>query len=71
MFRKHMIQQKKFNLKDEKMAFFSWQCITLQLKDREVDLVIPNEKDMNELLELLIDALNTTNGFKNSAEEIK
>lgn len=59
------------NLQEDKIAFYSWQCITLQLKDREVDLVVPNEQDMNDLLELLIDALNTTNGFRDSANNIK
>lgn len=29
MLRKHMIQTKKKNLTDEKLAFYSWQCITL------------------------------------------
>ena len=51
--------------------FYSWQCLTLQLEHRDVDLVIPNEKDMDDVLEVIIDAMNTVNGNKNSGEFIQ
>jgi hypothetical protein len=41
------------------------------MKHREVDLVIPDDNDMNDFLELLIDAMDTVNGHKNSAKIIK
>ena len=53
------------------MPFYSWQCITLQLKHREVDLVIPDDNDMNDFLEIIIEAMNTVNGVKDSAVVIK
>jgi hypothetical protein len=34
--------------------FFAWNCITLQLKDREVDLVIKKENEMKMFLTYLI-----------------
>ena len=35
----------------------SWNCITLQLKNRDVDLVIQDEKDMKILLKYLVISL--------------
>lgn len=50
--------------------FYAWECITLQLDNREVDLVVQNDKDMDDLLEVLIDALDTVDGNKGSANVI-
>lgn len=50
------------------MPFYAWQCITLQLKGRMIDLVIKNEKSMNLFLRYLIMATNTMDGVKNSAQ---
>ena len=52
------------------MPFYSWECLTLCLKDREVDLVIPNEPDMERLLKYLIWNTKTIDGCKNSAVKI-
>lgn len=70
MLRKHMISTNVKNVQAGKAPFYSWQCLTLQLSHRDVDLVIPNEKDMDDLLEVLIDAMQTVNGKKDSAEVI-
>ena len=52
---------------DEKaIPFLSWQCITLQLKHRDVDLVIKNQKEMDYLLKFLIYEINTINGKRDS-----
>ena len=48
--------------------FFSWQCITLQIAGRTVDLVIKNAEDMTLLLRFLVTALNTVDGIRDSAE---
>ena len=53
------------------MPFYSWQCLTLQLSHRDIDLVIPNQQEMDDLLEMLVDSLNTVNGHRNSADAIK
>ena len=50
------------------MPFYAWQCITLQLKGRMIDLVIKNEKSMSLFLRFLIMATNTLDGVANSAQ---
>lgn len=54
-----------------KAAFYAWQCITIQLRNREVDLVIPDDKDMDDLIEVLVEAMNTVDGNKDSAKPIQ
>ena len=50
------------------LPFYSWQCISLYLKDRSVDLVIKNEKNMDLFIRFLVMSLNTIDGNKDSAE---
>ena len=53
------------------MPFFAWECITLQIKDRpDLYLVIRNEKNMSQLIKLLIYELKTINGERNSSLKI-
>lgn len=62
-----------FNFQDEdiidKLPFKSWQCITLSLKNRDVDIVIPCEKDQNLLVKFLLFKMKTADGIKNSGIE--
>ena len=46
--------------------FFAWQCITLQIKVRCVDLVIKDDNAMNLFLRFLVQALNTMDGHHDS-----
>lgn len=71
MFRKNIILTNQKKLTDARLPFHSWQCITLQLPSREVDLVIPDDKDMMDFIELLVDAMDAVNGQKGSAKIIK
>lgn len=48
--------------------FFSWQCLTLEFSTRTVDLVIKNDRDMDILVRFLVQALNTTDGRRGTAE---
>lgn len=66
-----MISKSMKQVKNEQMPFYSWQCLTLQLSHRDIDLVIPNQQEMDDLLEMLVDSLNTVNGNRNSADAIK
>ena len=50
------------------MPFYAWQCITLQLKHRYVDLVIKNEKSLELFMRFLVFTLNTEDGKKDTAE---
>ena len=64
--------RKYINLLDERKArliapFFSWECLTIQFKDRELNLVIKNEHHMQNILKLLISKLKTVDGTRNTA----
>lgn len=60
MLRKHINSLNNTQLKD--VPFFSWDCITLQLTNRDVNLVIRNEEDMNKLILLLVYKMQTIDG---------
>lgn len=47
--------------------FFAWQCITLQTKYRDIDLVIANRNHMMQLVHYLVLVLKTVDGMRNSA----
>ena len=69
MLRKHLISESDFNQKV--IPFFTWECVTLHLKNRDVFLVIQDEMHMKNFLKLLISKLNTIDGTRNSAKYIK
>jgi hypothetical protein len=50
------------------VPFNSWECITLQLEHRDVDLVIDNEKSMKMFLKILSYKMNSIDGSKDSAQ---
>ena len=66
--------RKHFNSirKDEmcELTLFSWECITLQLTHRDVDLVIKDEAMMKQFLKFVIANMRTLDGKKNSANGI-
>jgi hypothetical protein len=49
------------------IPFYSWNCITIYLWNREVDLVIKNENDLKMLIKYLIYKLQTVDGQRGSA----
>jgi len=62
----------KNNVKTEGQApaelpFYSWQCITLQLEKRYIDLVIKNDSEMFKLIKLLVYKTDTMDGNRGSA----
>ena len=54
----------------DNLGFYSWCCITLRLKRRDVDLVIKDEKQLSIFLKFLIYSLKTTDGIKNTASNL-
>ena len=68
MLRKHINSLPRAKLKD--LPFYSWNCLTLQLEHRDVDLVIRDEKHMRMILKFLSYKLNTINGQKGSADKL-
>lgn len=65
MLRKHINSLNNEELKE--VPFYSWDCITLCLHNRDVDLVIRNEEDMENIIKLLVYKLKTMDGSKGSA----
>lgn len=52
-------------LRDDQMdnlPFYSWQCLSLKLKHREVDLVICDEQQMNLLVKYLLIKMESIDG---------
>lgn len=66
MLRKHLnsLDTKAYN--SGNFPFYAWQCITLQLPHRDVDLVIKDDRDMNDFLTLVIRSMETVDGGANS-----
>lgn len=52
------------------MPFFSWNCLTLSITGREIDLVVKDDKEMQYLLTFLIYAMKTIDGKKNSGAKL-
>jgi hypothetical protein len=50
--------------------FYSWQCISLQLDHRDIDLVIKDDKEMAMFLRLLAFSLVTLDGKRDSAQPL-
>ena len=68
MLRKHFNALSKDELNT--VPFYSWQCITLALPNRDVDLVIHSEKHMSYFLKYLVSEMETVDGRKGSGAKI-
>lgn len=68
MLRKHINSMDRLNI--EKLPFFSWECISLEIKNRKIDLVIQDMYQMNLLLKYLIYKLETIDGKRYSAKPV-
>ena len=68
MLRKHFNLMKVEELGN--LPLYSWQCLTLQLGNRDVDLVIKDEKEMDRFLKFLIHNLRTLDGNRGSANKL-
>jgi hypothetical protein len=53
-----------------KLPFYSWDCITLQLENRDVDLVIKSEEQMTMFIKFMVYTLRTINGERGTANKI-
>ena len=65
IYRKHIN-----SVKNLEMPFYSWQCLTLNLKERSVDLVIPNDQDFDRLVKYLLYKMDSVDGNKDSGLKI-
>ena len=50
-----------------KLPFYCWECLTLSTSERDINLVIKDEKEMRKLLEFLIVEMKTIDGRRGSA----
>jgi len=66
LLRKHINSMSEEEIK-KGLPFYSWNCITLKLGRRDVDLVIKDEFQMEMFLKFLVYSLRTVNGVRNSA----
>ena len=70
MFRKYTNNLSSRDIEREPLPFYSWECLTLQLVNRDVYLVIRDEKHMENILKILIDSLDTIDGNRGSRAAI-
>lgn len=68
--RKHISYMPKGYLTSRSMPFFAWQCISLTLSHREVDIVIKEEKDQNNFVKYILYKMRTIDGRAGSADKI-
>ena len=54
-------------IKKYDVPFYYWNCLTLQMENRDFFIVIKNEKAMEDFLKILIHSLDTVDGIKGSA----
>jgi len=64
MMRKHFLNMDTKELTNN-CPFYSWDCITLQIKNKgDLYLIIKNEHCMSQLLKFLIYSLETADGTR-------
>ena len=60
MLRKHINLMEPYELKN--LPFYSWNCLTLCLPQKDVDLVIKDETDMEKVIKFLVYHMKTVDG---------
>jgi len=68
MLRKHINSLDRSKL--ELVPFYNWECITLELEFRDVDIVIKDMGEMDVFLKFLIYTLRTIDGKRGTANGI-
>ena len=68
MLRKHFNSQTEEQMKIA--PFLSWECISIDIGNRDVDLVIKSEEDMRNVLKFMIQAMRTLDGRRGTAEKM-
>ena len=53
------------------LPFEAWNCISIQLEDRDISLVLSDERSMKILILFLIVKLKTYNGIRNSLHQLR
>ena len=69
MLRKHFNSMRLEEIKTN-APFYSWECISIDLGNRDVDLVIRCEKNMERFIKFIISGMRTLDGRKGTADKI-
>ena len=54
----------------KKLPYHSWNCLTISLKERDIDIVVHDEQDLEKLIKFLMRRMNSIDGIKDSAEPL-
>ena len=68
MVRKYSILKNRKEL--HKLPFYNWECISIELNHRSIDIVIQNQELMDKFIKFLIYTLKTRDGVVGSSELI-
>jgi len=60
------INPKIYRSSSEKIPFYAWECLSIILSNRTVNLIIRNENQMMMFINFLIYRTNSIDGTKNS-----
>lgn len=66
LLRKHINSMEAKDL--DQLPFYAWECLTLRLARRDVNLVIKDQKDMQQIIEFLVISLQTLDGVRGTAK---
>ena len=69
MLRKHFNSMTPENINLD-APFYAWECLSIDMGNRDVDLVIRNEKHMKYVLKFIISGMRTLDGRKGTANKI-
>lgn len=69
MLRKHFNSTRQEDIKLD-APFYSWECLSIDVGYRDVDLVIRCEKNMQRVLKFIISGMRTLDGRKGTADKI-
>ena len=69
LFRKYLNQlsTKDYKDEDQNIPFFAWQCISIQCKDRDVDLIIKKDSKMMMLINYINYKIGSIDGTRGTA----
>ena len=67
MLRVHINSMEILSIRKGIIPFYCWECITLEMDTKNVDLVIKNEKEMIILITLVIQSIYTRNNYRGTA----
>ena len=56
---------------ESRIPFFCWECITIELQNKDIDIIIRNEFEMQIFLKVMILELDSVNGKSGSLKSVR